>query len=64
MRARILALVVIAGLLLTGLAALVYSLTRPEPEAVQAKPSAQLPMVDKADAIPLATGIEQLQHWS
>ena len=23
-----------------------------------------LPMVDKADAIPLATGIEQLQHWS
>ena len=48
MRARILALVVIAGLLLTGLAALVYSLTRPEPEAVQAKPSAQLPMVDKA----------------
>ena len=23
-----------------------------------------LPMVDKADAMPLATGIEQLQHWS
>ncbi|WP_162460512.1 MULTISPECIES: DUF4333 domain-containing protein [unclassified Mycolicibacterium] len=48
MRARIVALVVIAVLVVTGFAALIYSLTRPDQEPIQAKPSAQLPMVDKA----------------
>lgn len=48
MRARILASVVIAVLVVTGLAALIFTLTRPEQEAPQTKPSAALPMVDKA----------------